>query len=93
AALKRAGLILRTSGKYRLTSLGLVIRSSLRIIDKAIMFKWRLRVLDAVAVGAAKQQRQNLEPQIKDLIIDNLMTDETIKKILIIEQGKAEGQL
>lgn len=92
AALKQAGLILRTSGKYKLTSLGLVIRSSLRIMDKGIMFKWPLRVLDAAAEGA-KQQRQNLEPQIKDILIDNIVTDETIKKILIIEQGKAEGQL
>ena len=32
AALKQAGLISRTSGKYKLTSLGLVVRSSLRII-------------------------------------------------------------
>ncbi|MFL6360999.1 MAG: hypothetical protein ACJ72V_16885 [Nitrososphaeraceae archaeon] len=92
AALKQAGLILRTSGKYKLTSLGLVVRSSLRIIDKGIMFKWPLRMLDAAAEGA-KQQRQNLEPQIKDILIDNIVTDETIKKILIIEQGKAEGQL
>lgn len=92
AALKQAGLISRTSGKYRLTYLGLVIRSSLRIIDKGIMFKSPLRMLDAAAEGA-KQQRQNLEPQIKDILIDNIVTDETIKKILIIEQGKAEGQL
>jgi hypothetical protein len=46
-----------------------------------------------MAVKSAKQQRQNLEPQIKDILIDNIVTDETIKKILIIEQGKAEGQL
>jgi hypothetical protein len=92
AALKQAGLILRTSGKYKLTSLGLVVRSSLRIIDKGIMFKWPLRVLDAAAEGA-KQQRQNLEPQIKDILIDNIVTDETIKKILVMEQGEAEGQL
>ncbi|MFL6470245.1 MAG: hypothetical protein ACJ71H_05270 [Nitrososphaeraceae archaeon] len=92
AALKQAGLILRTSGKYKLTSLGLVVRSSLRIIDKGIMFNWALRALDAAAEGA-KQQRQNLEPQIKDILIDNIVTDETIKKILTIEQGKAEGQL
>jgi crotonobetainyl-CoA:carnitine CoA-transferase CaiB-like acyl-CoA transferase len=50
------------------------------------------RVLDAAAEGA-KQQRQNLEPQIKDILIDNIVTDETIKKILIIEQWKADGQL
>jgi hypothetical protein len=92
AALKQAGLILRTSGKYKLTSLGLVVRSSLGIIDKGIMFKWALRALDAAAEGA-KQQRQNLEPQIKDILIDNIVTDETIKKILIIEQWKADGQL
>ena len=47
AALKQAGLISRTSGKYRLTSLGLVIRNSLRIIDKGIMFKWALSMLDS----------------------------------------------
>ena len=85
AALKQAGLISRTSGKYRLTSLGLVIRNSLRIIDKGIMFKWALSMLDS-----AKQQ-QNLEPQIKDILIDKMVTDETIRKILIIEQGEAEG--
>ena len=43
SGLKQAGLISRTCGKYRLTSLGLVIRNSLRIIDKGIMFKWALR--------------------------------------------------
>jgi hypothetical protein len=88
AALKQAGLISRTSGKYRLTSLGLVVRSSLRIIDKGIMFKWALRVLDA-----AGAQHHNLEPQIKDILIDNIVTDETIKKILMMEQGEGEGQL
>ena len=87
--LKQAGLISRTSGKYRLTSLGLVIRNSLRIIDKGIMFKWALRALDAQ--NRAKQQKQNLEPQIKDILIDKMVTDETIRKILIIEQGEAEG--
>ena len=85
AGLKQAGLISRTGGKYRLTSLGLVIRNSLRIIDKGIMFKWALSMLDS-----AKQQ-QNLEPQIKDILIDKMVTDETIRKILIIEQGEAEG--
>lgn len=89
-ALKQAGLISKTSGKYRLTSLGRVIRNSLRIIDKGIMFKWALRALDAAEAGA-KQQKQNLEPQIKDILIDNMVTDETIRKILIIEQGEAEG--
>ena len=83
AALKQAGLISRTSGKYRLTSLGLVVRSSLNILDKGIMFKWALSMLDS-----AKQQ-QNLEPQIKDILIDKMVTDETIRKILII--GEAEG--
>ena len=83
AALKQAGLISRTSGKYRLTSLGLVVRNSLNILDKGIMFKWALSMLDS-----AKQQ-QNLEPQIKDILIDKMVTDETIRKILII--GEAEG--
>ena len=85
AAFKQAGLISRTSGKYRLTSLGLVVRSSLNILDKGIMFKWALSMLDS-----AKQQ-QNLEPQIKDILINKMVTDETIRKILIIEQGEAEG--
>ena len=85
SGLKQAGLISRTCGKYRLTSLGLVIRNSLRIIDKGIMFKWALSMLDS-----AKQQ-QNLEPQIKDILINKMVTDETIRKILIIEQGEAEG--
>ena len=34
--LKQAGLISKSSGKYVLTSLGLVIRNSLRIIDKGM---------------------------------------------------------
>ena len=88
--LKQAGLISRTGGTYRLTSLGLVIRNSLRIIDKGIIFKWSLRALDAAEAGA-KQQKQNLDPQIKDILIDKMVTDETIRKILIIEQGEAEG--
>jgi hypothetical protein len=94
AALKQVGLISRTSGKYRLTSLGLVVRSSLRIIDKGIMVKWALRVLDAAGAGAGagagakQQQQQNLEPQVKDILIDKIVTDEAIKKILMIEQGE-----
>jgi hypothetical protein len=74
AALKQVGLISRASGKYRLTYLGLVVRSSLSIIDKGMKFKWELRLLDA-----AKHQR-DLEPQVKDILIDNLLTDETIKR-------------
>ena len=87
--LKQAGLISKSSGKYVLTSLGLVIRNSLRIIDKGIMFKWPLRALDAVEAGA-KQQKQNLEPQIKDMLIDKLVTDETIRKILMMEPEQVE---
>jgi len=88
--LKQAGLISKTSGKCRPTYLGLVILNSLRIIDKGIMFKWALRALDAAEVGA-KQQKQNLEPQIKGILIERMVTDETIRKILIIEQGEAGG--
>ena len=88
AALKQVGLISKTSGKYRLTSLGLVVSSSLRIIDKGIMFKWALRVLDAAEAGAKQQKQQNIEPKIKDILIDKMVTDETIKKILMIEQGE-----
>jgi hypothetical protein len=88
-ALKQAGLISRNCGKYRLTSLGLVIRNSLRIIDKGIMFKWALKALD-VAEAGAKQQKQNLEPQIKDILIDRMVTDETIRKILILEPKQVE---
>jgi hypothetical protein len=91
AGLKQAGLISKTSGKYRLTSLGLVIRNSLRIIDKGVMFNWPLRAIDAAETGAKQQQKQNLEPQIKDILIDTMVTDETIRKILIIEQEEAEG--
>jgi hypothetical protein len=92
AALKQAGLISRTSGKYRLTCLGLVVRSSLRIIDKGIMVKWALIALDATGAGA-KQQQQNLEPQVKDILIDKIVTDETIKKILMMEQRQREEPL
>ena len=88
-ALKQAGLISRNCGKYRLTSLGLVIRNSLRIIDKGILFKWALKALD-VAEAGAKQQKQNLEPQIKDILIDRMVTDETIRKILILEPEQVE---
>jgi hypothetical protein len=90
AALKQTGLISMNSGKYRLTSLGLVIRSSLGIINKGIMLKWPLRAIDAVEAGA-KQQKQNLEPQIKDILIDKMVTDETIRNILIIDQGEEKG--
>ena len=95
AALKQAGLISRTSGKYRLTSLGLVVSSSLRIIDKGIMFKWALRVLDAAGAraGPKQQKQQNLEPQVKDILIDKIVTDEAIKKILMIEHGEREEPL
>jgi hypothetical protein len=97
AALKQTGLISRTSGKYRLTSLGLVVRSSLGIIDKGMKSKWALRALDAAEAGAKQQgqhhHQHNLEPQIKDMLIDNLVNDETIKKILMTEQEQVEGQL
>ena len=89
AGLKQAGLISRTGGKYRLTSLGLVIRNSLHLIEKGIKFKWALRALD-VAEARAKQQKQNLEPQIKDILIDRMVTDETIRKILILEPEQVE---
>src|SRR5215467_13306854 len=47
AALKQAGLISMTGTIYTLTSLGLVIRDSLRITDQGIMFKLPLRTFDA----------------------------------------------
>ena len=47
---------------------------------------------DAAEAGA-KQQQQNIEPKIKDILIDKIVTDETIKKILMMEQRQREEPL
>jgi hypothetical protein len=77
--LVKARLIRRHKGKYFLTSYGTVIYDAHRLLETAVKNYWKLRSVDLVEL--ANKGSMPKEERIK--IIDQLITNQQIKKILI----------
>jgi predicted transcriptional regulator len=85
--LVHAGLVKRTSGKYRTTSFGKVILSMMLKIETAIKYHWKLNAIDSIMMmSAANDKELPLEERqkiIDNLIVDNLIDGQEIKDILV----------
>jgi hypothetical protein len=77
--LVKARLIRRHKGKYFLTSYGTVIYDAHRLLESAVKNYWKLRSVDLIEL--ANKGSMPKEEGIK--IIDQLITNQQIKKILI----------
>lgn len=77
--LVKARLIRRHKGKYFLTSYGTVIYDAYRLLETAVKNYWKLRSVDLIEL--ANKGSMPKEERMK--IIDQLITNQQIKKILI----------
>ena len=72
-ALINAGLVIRRSGNYFLTSFGKVIYDAHLLIGKGIENYWKLKAIDSIELPAEERNK----------IIDTLIGDNDMKDILI----------
>ena len=68
----------RESGKYSLTTFGIIVYHTQEIIGKAVEQYWKLKAIDSIrASGTGKMPKEQFHT-----IIDKLITNEAIKNIL-----------
>lgn len=77
--LVKARLIRRQKGKYFLTSYGTVIYVTHRLLENAVKNYWRLKSLDLIEVA----NKNNIPKEERVKIIDQLIANQQIKKILL----------
>jgi hypothetical protein len=78
SALLKTGLVKRESGKYSLTTFGIIVYHTQEIIGKAVEQYWKLKAIDSIrASGTGKMPKKQFHT-----IIDKLITNEDIKNIL-----------
>lgn len=82
--LMEVGLIRRRSGRYCLTSLGMVVYDSYIQIETALKYYWKLKAIDSIMSSANTQ----LPHEEQDRIIDALVDNYQIKDILFIDHYK-----
>ena len=77
----KAGLVKQDIGKYALTPLGKVVYDTLMIIESALNF-WKLKAIDSLeAADAAVNDTLSEDERTK--LLDSLIDDENIKKIIL----------
>jgi DNA-binding HxlR family transcriptional regulator len=78
-ALRQAGLIKRTNGKYSLTSCGKVVYNAQRLIENGLNNIWKLRAIDSLEIfddEFPKEEHSN----IISIILENQKIKEIIEK-------------
>ena len=75
-----AGLVMRKSSKYFLTSIGKVVYESHMLIGHAIENYWMLRAIDSIETLLPDK---DLSAEERKSLIDNLIKSDNIKNILL----------
>ena len=66
-----SGLVRRSNGKYKLTSLGRVAYSANALLNQAIHDHWRLKAIDALETKSSSGILDEEREKIIDMLIDN----------------------
>ena len=66
-----SGLVTRSNGKYKLTSLGRVAHSANALLDQAIHDHWKLKAVDALESKSSSGILDEEREKIIDMLIDN----------------------
>jgi len=82
--LMEVGMIRKRSGRYCLTSLGIVIYDSYIKIETALKYYWKLKAIDSIMSSASSQLPHEEQGRIIDALVDNYQ----IKDILFIDHCK-----
>jgi hypothetical protein len=83
--LMEVGLIRKRSGRYCLTSLGIVIYDSYIKIETALKYYWKLKAIDSIMSSASSQLPHEEQGRVIDALVDNYQ----IKDILFIDRCKS----
>lgn len=73
----KAGLVKRENGKYVTTALGNVVYEAVSTIGKALKHYWALKAIESFQSSAPIDSKKHIS-----LLIDTLIDDQEIKKIL-----------
>jgi hypothetical protein len=79
AALLKAGLVKRERGNYSLTTFGIIVCHTQETIGKAVDQYWKFKAIDSIRASGNRE----LPQEQVHIIIDNLITNQEIKNILI----------
>jgi len=82
SALLKAGLVKREMAKYSITTFGMILYFAQEIIGKALNQYWKLKAIDSINVTCDGELPQDQFHK----IIDNLITDQEIRDILLKEK-------
>ena len=74
----KAGLVKRENGKYITTALGNVVYDAVSMVGKALDHYWALKVIESFQSLATIDSKEHVSK-----LIDTLIDDQWIKKILI----------
>jgi predicted transcriptional regulator len=81
SALMNSGVIEKTNGKYRLTSLGGVVHEALQLIESGVNYYWKLKAIDSIAAGLSDQERNKIverlidKQELRELVLRKLKQD------------------
>jgi|SRR5438094_6525643 len=75
-----AGLVMRKSGKYFLTSFGKVVYESQMLVGHAVENYWKLKAIDSIETLLPDK---DLSAEERKSLIDNLIKSDNIKNILL----------
>jgi hypothetical protein len=79
SALLKAGLVKREMAKYSITTFGMILYFAQEIIGKALNQYWKLKAIDSINVTCDGELPHDQFHK----IIDNLITDQEIRDILL----------
>lgn len=88
--LVRAGLVLRKTGRYCLTSYGKVILTSLDIMNNASANFQKLVAIDSMERSIIAN---NMPEEERRKIVEILISNQQIKEILLLRRGKSQSSL
>lgn len=79
----KVGLIQRKNKKYFLTSLGKIVYEAQAIIENALNDYWKLKAIDSILLLEHDGPNVELPTEERSKILDSLMDNKEIKKILL----------
>jgi len=82
SGLLNAGLVIRKSGNYFLSSFGRVVYEAQMLIEKGIQNYWKLKAIDSIesSPGSSQLPSEEYNRLIANLIEDNKIRDTLIRK-------------
>jgi len=76
------GLVKRENGKYRVTTLGNVVYEAVSMVGKALNYYWALNAIELVLSSSPAADPMEDKSMLTSMLIDNLIDDNQLKKIL-----------